>query len=98
MQCGTDEFAEFLKATCAEAGKIPPCTSLRISDEGAAVDLRLDTKVAVYGEWIKGEGADICLYRNVETERVVGCHLPLMNRELRISSNGPVWLNGERIQ
>ena len=30
-----------------------------------------------YGEWIKGEGGDIAIYRANDDERVVGAHFPL---------------------
>src|SRR6267154_509304 len=33
--------------------------------------------VAHYGEWIKGEGADVCLYRSLKGNRLIGTNLPL---------------------
>lgn len=29
-----------------------------------------------YGEWIKGEGADICLYRSIKDNKLIGINLP----------------------
>ena len=45
----------------------------------------MNTKTNHYGDWIKGEGADICLYRDMETNKVVGCHLPLYQKNLIVS-------------
>lgn len=84
MSIGQDEFATKL-AELAEAAKdVPPCTTLFMDEEGDAVVLRLDNKRATYGDWIKGEGADICLYRDMETHKVMGCRLPLYQKELRV--------------
>ena len=83
MATSEEEFAELLKTGMAEAASVPPCTSLLMDEQGGAVELLTDTKAIYYGEWIKGEGADICLYRERETGRIVGCRLPMHHTELR---------------
>lgn len=85
MSNDLDDLGPFLKQAAALAEKQPPYTSLLIDEEGGCVDLVLDTKRATICEWIKGEGADICLYRDRDTGKVVGCHLPLYQKELRVS-------------
>ena len=77
-----DDFAEFLKAAVAEGR--PPCTSLYICHEGQAVELHID-RTCDYGDWIKGEGADICLYRELDTNHVVGVRLPLRHERLVVT-------------
>jgi uncharacterized protein (DUF433 family) len=84
---------EILKAGVEECRKYETCMALHVSEDGKSVDLVLDTSRAYYGEWIKGEGADICLYRDMDTNEVVGCHLPLMDRKLVVSHRGPFRLN-----
>lgn len=78
-------FAEQLKKMSAVAKEQPPVMSLLIDEQSDSVELVLDTKRDYYGEWIKGEGGDICLYREMETKKVVGCYLPLYQRELRVT-------------
>lgn len=48
------------------------------SNEGQCVTI-LTEAVATHAEWIKGEGADICLYRALDDNRLVGALLPLRN-------------------
>lgn len=79
------EFAEQIKKMAALAKNKPPVMSLLIDEEGVCVDLVLDTTRSYYGDWIKGEGGDICLYRDMDTKKVVGCHLPLYQRSLMVS-------------
>ncbi|KKN09811.1 hypothetical protein LCGC14_1042840 [marine sediment metagenome] len=67
-----DDFVAYLKRAAATAATQSPCTALLIDEEGSCVDLVLDTKRATTSEWIKGEGADICLYRDRDTGKVVG--------------------------
>ena len=76
-----------------ESEKYSPCMSLIVDDDGHSVELLLDTHASTYSEWIPGEGGDICLIRDQETKRVVGCHLPLMNRKLCVSHSGPIRIN-----
>lgn len=70
------EFEEFLKQSMAHAATVPPMGTIYVHRDGNAIDVHLDTKANYYGEWIAGEGADICLYRDQETKKVVGAHLP----------------------
>jgi hypothetical protein len=50
--------------------------SLFVNEAGRCVDVFLED-VPFYGEWIKGEGADICLHRAQDDDRIVGATLPL---------------------
>ena len=70
-----------------------PCMSLYVCDDGQAVELILDTSLDYYSEHISGEGADIALYREMDTDRVVGCRLPLLNHRLAVGHIGPFRLN-----
>ncbi len=89
----TQEFAEYIEAGLAECDKYETCMSLHVHEKGLYVELLLDTAVPYYDEWIKGEGGDICLYRCQETGKVVGCHLPLMNKKLVVHYDGPLRIN-----
>ncbi len=89
----TNSFAETLKHIIVESEKYETCMSLIVSDEGKSVELTLDTGRDTYGQWIEGEGGDICLLRCQTTDKVVGVHLPLMNRRLYVGTNGPVKIN-----
>lgn len=60
-----------------QASKYKHCASLEIDKDSNRVSLYLDTSKDTYGEWIKGEGSDISLIRDRETNRVVGVNLPL---------------------
>jgi hypothetical protein len=56
-----------------------------VDNEGRAVELRISPD-GDYGEWISGEGADICLYFNRDDpRRVTGCRLPLYHDRLIVS-------------
>ncbi len=92
MHCSTD-FGEFLTRAAKKAENYQSCMALSVSEEGKHVELILDTSIATYGDWIKGEGGDICLLRCQKTDRVVGCHLPLMDRKLCIHHDGPIRIN-----
>lgn len=70
------EFAEFLKKSIEHAATVPPMGTVYVHRDGNAIDVCLDTKANYYGEWIAGEGADICLYRDRDTKKIVGAHLP----------------------
>ncbi len=77
MSTNPSDLASFLKNAAAEARSKPPMLAIFIDeDHGNAVEIFLDTKVVYYSEHIKGEGADISLYRDMETHKVVGCRLP----------------------
>lgn len=94
-RCSAAELAKLIE----EAKGYMPCMSLRVSESGLSVELVLDTNVATYGEWISGEGGDICLLRCNDTHRVIGCHLPLMNRRLSVQHDGPIRINaGFRVE
>ena len=86
-------LAEFLKEAMEKSKRYKPCMSLHVSEESLSVELILDPTVATYGEWIEGEGADICLYRSIETKEVIGCRLPLKNKLLGVSYDGPIRVN-----
>jgi len=49
-----------------------------IDAENKAISIFLED-TAQYSEWIKGEGADICIYRAINNDRIVGARLPLHN-------------------
>ena len=55
-----------------------------IDKENNRVELILDTSLSQYCEWIKGEGADISLIRDRETNKVIGVNLPLYNTNFSI--------------
>ena len=54
-----------------------PVMSIVIHVISKSVEFRTDISVPTYGEWIPGEGGDVCLLRNADTGKVVGCDLPL---------------------
>ena len=72
-----NNFDEEFQKLLAEARKYQPCASLCIDNDTHRVSLYLDTSKNTYGEWIKGEGSDISLIRDRDTDKVVGVHLPL---------------------
>lgn len=75
------------------AAAYEPCMSLTVEPDGKSVELILDGSLSTYAEWIKGEGADICLLRCRETNRVVGVRLPLLNEKLAVFHRGPLRVN-----
>lgn len=86
-----ESLGEMLKEAMAEAARYENCMSLSVdSEHGHAVELHLDTSRSTYGEWIPGEGGDICLIRDRETDKVVGVRLPLMNNRLVVSHDDGV--------
>ncbi len=50
-------------------------TSVYLCLDSNAIEVHLCNEQS-HGEHIKGEGADICLYRSMETGKVTGCRLP----------------------
>jgi hypothetical protein len=82
-----------MKDLIKEAKQYQTCMALTVNEEGDAGELYLDTSIATYGEWIKGEGADIYLLKSMETGKVVGCRLPLLNDKLVVHHNGPLRVN-----
>lgn len=87
-------FGEVLMELAEQAaGYESECMSLTVSEEGHRVELLLDNSIATYSEWIEGEGADIGLTRCLETKRVVGVTLPLLQRRLCVHHDGPIRIN-----
>ena len=74
-----------------EAKKYKTCMSLNVTEH--AVELLLDTSVPIYSEWIKGEGADIALFKSQETGKVMGCRLPIYDNKLSVFHQGPIKIN-----
>lgn len=91
----TDDFVSTLMEMAKQIEPRGPAMLLKVSKEGKSVELILDSKVPFYSDWIKGEGGDICLYREQETNRVVGCHLPLMQETLCVFHEGPLEISGQ---
>lgn len=87
------ELADELKRCLEECAKYEPCMSLFVNELGRCVELYLDTSLDTYGEWIPGEGGDICLLREHETKRVVGVCLPLLRTNLCVGHEGPLRVN-----
>lgn len=83
----TNEFSDYMKELYEKMKENPQpsCTAIYIDEENRSIDIVLDTQIPSYGEWIKGEGGDICLYRDTETDKVIGCHLPLYHKEVKIN-------------
>lgn len=50
--------------------------SVHVDVENKRVEIYLED-VSFYSEWIKGEGADIGIYKAMDNNRVVGAALPL---------------------
>ena len=85
----TDEMIQhidndFLKYLEEQSKKYRPCASLWIDKESDRLELILDTSKSTYSEHIKGEGADISLYRDEETNKVIGVSLPLYQTDFSI--------------
>lgn len=68
-----------------QARTYEPCATLWIDKESDRVELVLDTAVCTYGDWIKGESADVSLVRCGKTNKVVGINLPLYQTKLSFS-------------
>lgn len=51
-------------------------TLILIDDDNRALEIILED-CSMYAEWIKGEGGDICIYRAVQDDRLVGARLPM---------------------
>jgi hypothetical protein len=88
-----DRFNYMMSKLIEEAKNYEPSMSIYVDMDGHSVELIVDPTVSHYGEWIKGEGADICLLRCQETNRVVGVHLPLYNEKLSVFHTGPLMIN-----
>lgn len=82
-----DNLAKFLTDAMEESriftANLPkPIASVSVSKDGASIDICLDNTKSTYSDWIKGEGADIAIIRDQETNRVVGAHLPLYAKSI----------------
>lgn len=84
---------EGIEKLLARLGEPLSCMSVRVDELGQGVDIHLDTSRGSYGEWIPGEGGDICLYRDNETKKVVGAYFPLLNKRLSVWTEGPLKIN-----
>lgn len=88
-----DQFAEYLKKMLAEAEQLTahlpkPIASVFICRDSNSIEVYLDNTKSSYSEWIKGEGADIGLLRDQETNRVVGVRLPLYAKTMIFGDGG----------
>lgn len=88
------ELADFIDSAIEESRKrtehlAKPIASVCFSKEGYSLEVTLDNTKSYYGDWIKGEGGDISLYRDQETDKVVGAHLPCYAKTLVIGGNFP---------
>ena len=83
---------DFLNELAKLAESYESCMSLWVDEESKSVELLLD-RSNVYGDWIPGEGSDICLLRDQETHKVKGVRLPLYNSKLSVSHKGPLRIN-----
>ena len=77
-------WEDFMKELEEESKKFKPCATLFIDEDSTNVELMVDNSKSTYSEWIKGEGADICLIREDETNKVVGVRLPLYDTNFSI--------------
>ena len=93
MKKNKNTFEDMIKDLVEESKKYKTCMSLKISEKGQYVSLCLDTGANTYSEWIKGEGADIHLIRCMETNKIMGCRLPLIKSNLAVFYDGPVKIN-----
>lgn len=89
-------LAEAIASAAEHANEYETCMGLYVSEDGKSVELLLDTARDYWGEWIPGEGGDICLYRDRETNKVMGVHLPLYNERLCVHYRGPIRIAGFR--
>lgn len=87
---------EAILKAASEAALKPPCGSIYIHSDGKSMDVTLNTHANYYGEWIKGEGGDICLYRDQETKKVVGAHLPFYLDEIIVGAEDGIKLTVPR--
>lgn len=88
-----NEFAKMMIETAEKHEKVrefkrsiglyePDSTVIRVSEEGHSITIHLEPNVQEYGDWINGEGADICLLRARDDDRVVGACLPLTHKSV----------------
>lgn len=77
-----------------QARTAPAHMVLEVDRDAKTVTLYLDTKTDTYGEWIPGEGGDICLLRCRTTKKVMGVVLPLYVDMLAVYHDKPIAING----
>lgn len=85
-----DELAKVLREAVEAAEKVPPATTLYMNHDGKAVELYVDNQASDYSDWIVGEGSDIGLMREMDTNRVVGCRLPLYHEKLIVGGDAEI--------
>lgn len=81
------DLAHLLKELAANVDNVPPCTSLYMNHDGDCIELYTDTHASTYSEWINGEGGDIGLVREDETNKVVGIRLPMRRKRLVVGDS-----------
>jgi FtsZ-binding cell division protein ZapB len=69
------------------------CMRLVVEEDARTVELITDTQLNTHAEWIPGEGADICLYREQSSNRVVGVCLELGSERLEVYHQGSLRVN-----
>ena len=67
-----------------ESKKYKSCACIWINKEDSRIEILLNSAAATYNEWIKGEGADICLVRCHKSNKVIGVNLPLYKTDFSI--------------
>ena len=72
---GEQQSFEFWLETLKKQPR-PFTPTVMVDNEHQAIEMFLEN-VSYYGDWIEGEGADICLYRSVDGDHLIGCRLPL---------------------
>lgn len=82
-----DVIAELQEKYPPPSEDLKPIASIIVSRDGNSMDVCLDTSLSTYGEWIKGEGGDISLTREQETNKLAGAHLPLYAKTLMIAGD-----------
>jgi hypothetical protein len=75
---------DFIKSIEEEVAKFDSCAAIWIDKDSNRLEIILDTSVSSYSDWIKGEGSDIGLLRNTETNKVIGVTLPLYKTNFSI--------------
>ena len=85
------DFGKLLLLAAEKAKDSVPCMFVRVDEFG--VDIILDTSITFNGEWIPGEGGDICLYRDRTNNNVVGAYLPLLQNRITVWTDMPLKIN-----
>jgi len=71
-----DELTSLLENKCGKTNSFQQY--VLVQPEVKTLEIMLED-TPYYAEWIKGEGADISIYRAIDNDRVVGALLPLRN-------------------